>query len=147
MISAPYRRMPHWEAHFARLIALHARTPFAWGTQDCVTFAADAVAAITGRDPIAAIRGTWSCDQGARRALDRFVGRPNIDAAVEIMAQREGWPRVPALSARRGDILLLSRPREAECRLAVCAGERALCPGALGLVADPITAACKAWAI
>ena len=147
MMSAPARRVPHWEAHLARLIAQHARTPFAWGTHDCVTFAADAVQAITGHDPIAAIRGTWSCEQGARRALDRFVGRPNIDAAVEVMAQREGWPHIPALTARRGNIVLLSRPKEAECRLAVVIGERAMCPGPSGLVAEYITAACKAWAI
>jgi hypothetical protein len=37
-----------------------ARTPFAWGSHDCVTFPADWVVAQGGDDPIAAWRGTYS---------------------------------------------------------------------------------------
>lgn len=146
MMSAPYRRQPHWEAHLARLVAERERTPFAFGAADCVTFAADAVQAMTGVDPIAEIRGGWSSAAEAQAAMDRFAGRPaSVDDVIAIMAQRQGWPEVAPPLAGRGDLALLAC--HGAHALGVVTGERAMHPGLRGLVATPMHQALRAWVI
>lgn len=146
MISAPPRRIVYWEAALARLVAERARTPFVWGTHDCVTFAADAVAVLTGRDPIAAIRGSWVCEAGAALAMSRWFGCPCLlRQAVDAMAQRSGWPEIPATLAQRGDLAILAQ--DGAELLAVVTGERAMSPGPRGLIATPMIFATRAWSI
>lgn len=150
MISAPHRRVVFWEAHLAALISARAAAPFAWGTQDCVTFAADAVQAITGADPIAGIRGTWHDAAGAEAAIAAFFGCPGrIDQATHAMAQRQAWPEVPPALAQRGDLVLVPAgpPSGGLVVPAICTGERAMHPGSAGLVATPMTRAIRAWSI
>lgn len=146
MISAPFRRAPFWEGRLAALVSARALVPFAWGTNDCVTFAADAVQAVTGRDPIADIRGTWSCERTAARAVGSFYGAyGDMHHVLDAMAQRSWWPRVPVGFARRGDLAIV--PHEGRPTVAVVTGQAAMSPGPKGLVAVPMTAATRAWTI
>lgn len=90
---------------------------FAWGTHDCAMLAFDAVQTLTGRDPAADLRGTYSNAMGALRTLAMLGGLEALCAA------RFGAP-VPIDEAEDGDIALL--------RPSVCAGES--CEhGALGV--------------
>lgn len=45
-----------------------------WGLTDCTLFTADWVVARTGRDPGAALRGTYSSAEQANAIIDRFGG-------------------------------------------------------------------------
>jgi hypothetical protein len=79
----------------AAWIAGREAVPFAWGTNDCVTFAAGAVAALTGADPLGGI-SAWSDERSAVRALAQ---RGGLAEAVSGMLER-----VPVAMAMRGDV-------------------------------------------
>lgn len=141
MMTCATLRLPMWEGNLAALVMERLRTPFAWGRNDCVTFAADAVQAMTGIDPIASIRGTWHDEVSARRALGHFCGATDTVQAMTIMAQRMAWPVVSSLLARRGDIVVIGG------RLAVLIGNGAATPGNQGLVVEQPEPGALAWSI
>lgn len=89
-----------WEDKLAKIIADANKRPFNWGTHDCVTFAADAVLAITGHDPISDLRGQWDSIWSAHRKLVEMGG---IESAV---SRRMGEPLTAPRSAGRGDLVL-----------------------------------------
>ncbi len=93
-------RYPDWEARLAaHLEPLHAR-PFAWGSHDCCTFAAGAVEAMTGVDPMPEFRGRYSTAIGSARALKRY-------GAGTIAATLDGkFDAVAPALAQRGDIVM-----------------------------------------
>ncbi|MBB4620123.1 DUF6950 family protein, partial [Sphingomonas abaci] len=65
-------RYPDWEARLAAYLEPLRARPFAWGRHDCSTFAAGAVEAMTGVDPMPEFRGRYSTARGSVRALRRF---------------------------------------------------------------------------
>lgn len=86
-------------------LAERRSVPFAWGLQDCCTFAADWVSLRTGRDPMVDLRGLTSAKQAMRQmqALGGFLAAG---------AQRLGDPIGP-LFAQVGDVCLLpTGPRQ-----------------------------------
>lgn len=123
-------RMSDWPMILAALIEAERR-PFAWGRHDCCTFAADCVLAITGRDPLADLRGQWRTRTQALALLKRLGG---LQQAV---TDRLGPPLPNALLAQRGDIVLIAAPDEArpgfDQALALCTGQLLLGPAARGL--------------
>lgn len=95
-------RFPDWEARLAAYLEPLRLRPFAWGTHDCCTFAAGAVAAMTGVDPMPEFRGRYSTAIGSARALSRYGGgtlAATMDARFESAA---------AALAHRGDIVMTS---------------------------------------
>ena len=84
----------------AEFLAARATTPFVWGENDCCVFAADAVRAQTGRDPMSTWRGSYGDELGAETLLLAAGG-------VARMATEEldiPLPRVT--TAQRGDVVL-----------------------------------------
>lgn len=73
-------RLRDWQSRFAALVAEARARPFAWGSHDCCLWAADAVQAVTGRDPAARWRGTYSSEVGAFRIVLALGGLPMIGA-------------------------------------------------------------------
>ncbi|WP_242149632.1 DUF6950 family protein [Sphingomonas sp. BAUL-RG-20F-R05-02] len=93
-------RKPDWDARLAAYLEpLRTRT-FEWGAHDCCTFAAGAVEAMTGVDPMPEFRGRYSTAIGSARALTRF-GKGSLEKTLD--AKFEG---VSAALAHRGDILM-----------------------------------------
>lgn len=122
-------------AAFDALVDARMRQPFVWGQHDCVLFAADAVAALTGRDHAVAVRGTYHTEDQASEVLAGMGGLPGCAALA-------GPPCEP-LTAARGDIgLVFDGSRE---MLGVCVGPHWLVPGKYGLSAQPLRAARLAW--
>jgi hypothetical protein len=87
--------------------------PFAWGTNDCALFAADAVQAITGLDIADDFRGRYSDEAGAF-ALIRTVTGAGADKTTAVgdaaawCAAKHGLEEWPApLMARRGDLVVI----------------------------------------
>jgi hypothetical protein len=63
--------------HQDRLFAFIEATrlqPYAWGTNDCVTFPANAILAMTGFDPAAKWRGKWNDEASAKALLEAEGG-------------------------------------------------------------------------
>lgn len=137
-IPAGLRRCSDWEQRLAAIVAERLCTPFQWGVNDCVLFAADCVCAMTGSDPVAAHRGQWHDQSTAVRAIVRMGG---LEAASETM----GWQSVPPLFAQRGDLVL--HRRDGTDALAICLGDKLAGPSESGLLFFGLENGVKAWRI
>lgn len=73
---APVGRLPGWPELLAAFVEARRHVPFAWGSNDCATLAADAVLALTGQDPLATLRGQWADEAQAREVLTSLGGLP-----------------------------------------------------------------------
>jgi hypothetical protein len=132
-----------WQQRLTALVIERLALPFAWGSNDCVTFAAEAVYLMTDQDPMESWRGQWSNAHQALRVLQQLGG---LACAVNAAGLQEVGPRM----AQRGDLVLLPAPgRRGAVRyaLGVCLGERVAGPGLLGLVMAPLGAGVKAWRV
>lgn len=129
-------RLPDWPERLGRLVAQRLAMPFAWGPNDCASFAADACQAMTGRDGLAALRGPRRSEREAWREI-RAAG--SVAAALV----RAGACPVPPALAQRGDLVMLAQGRRRV--LAVCLGGEAAAPGPQGLALAPLDAAVEAW--
>lgn len=95
-------RKPDWEVRLAAYLEPLRARAFAWGEHDCCTFAAGAVNAMTGVDPMPEFRGRYSTARGSVRALRRLGAgtlATTLDAKFDAVD--------PAL-AHRGDIVMSS---------------------------------------
>lgn len=127
-------RHPDWPQRLADYIEQRRAQPFAWGAQDCCTFAGDAVLHLTGADPMADLRHVKTA-----AAATRLLKRHPLPALV---AERMGAMQ-PATLAHRGDVVLIEQ--EARQLLGVCLGSHWAAPGDAGLVFGPMDAALGAW--
>lgn len=75
--------------------------PFVWGTSDCLCFAAAVAMRITGRDPIAHLRGRYDSLTGARRVMagEGWADMGAVAASI--------FPEIPLADARVGDWALV----------------------------------------
>jgi hypothetical protein len=67
-------RLPDWQDRLTLFIELRRSMAFAWGSNDCALFAADAVVAMTGVDFGAPFRGRYDDAAGAALALRDYGG-------------------------------------------------------------------------
>ncbi len=132
-------RQPDWEQALADYLAAHGAAVFTWGTCDCAMFAAGAVAAMTGTDPAADIRGRYKSQAGAARAI-KHAGFANLSEWVSAKFQE-----VPPAWAYRGDLVMASGS------LGICNGPAALFVGEenglAGLVSTPLQEWERAWRV
>jgi len=110
--------------------------PFAWGSNDCVTFAAGAVQALTGRDPLDGV-AKWKTERSALARLNRLGG---LEAAVSgILAT------VPCACAHRGDIGLIQT--DIGPALVIITGVTLIGPGPSGAQIFPRQHLQHAWSV
>jgi hypothetical protein len=126
------KRQPGWRTRLHREIAHAAKKLFDWGDHDCVLFAAgDCVFAMTGEDPAASFRGTYSNAFGASRAIKAagFDDLPSLVAAH--------FSEVHPSAAHFGDLMAVPGTNETGWALGICLGERiaVLGPQGLGTIA------------
>jgi len=130
-------RLPDWQLRLAEFGQARASMPFAWASNDCCTFAADAVKAITGED----LRDAFPAYGGAiaaARAIEEGGGLQRL------ASQFLGVPVGPKMAAVGDVVLVLNADRE---MLAICNGTSALAPGECGMVLVSMEAALAAWRI
>lgn len=130
-------RMRNWQGALSAFITERRSTPFAWGSNDCCLFAADAVQAMTGVDHAAELRGYGSALEAAR-LIDARGGLQAIASAAL------GDPVLPVF-ASVGDVVLIEN--EGRELLALCNGTTALAPGELGMAVLGMDAAKAAWKV
>jgi hypothetical protein len=131
-------RLHDWPERLAELIQQRLASPFAWGSNDCCLFAADAILATTGEDPAAALRGAYSDAAGALGVLN---GRQPADLAGELL----GDPLPTPALAHRGDIVC--HETDGRQTLGVCVGDQWCAPGDEGLVFQPMSQVRLAWRV
>ena len=130
-------RRRDWEGRFAAFVAERRCVPFAWGSNDCCLFAADAVLAITGTDHAGVLRVHTSALEAARLVAQRGGLR-------QIATDALGPAVAPAMATVGDVVLVVNEGREL---LAVCNGGTAIAPGERGMVALGMDAALAAWKI
>ena len=136
-------RITDWPTALAAFFTDRGAMPFAWGTNDCALFAADAVLAITGHDFAAAANRKYRTARGAAGALKR-LGVGDVGELAEKALGLLGAPMVPVAYARRGDVG--HGVLEGRATLLVRGGTGWVGPGAEGLVIAAVNPD-RAWAV
>lgn len=135
-------RLPDWPERLAGYLQACRAVPFAWGTQDCATFAAGAVSAMTGCRLSQLLPGTWGNDFEAARAVHLAGG---LEQATALVLGDPITGRA-ARHACRGSVVLVTiadRPT-----LGIASGGQRWCgPGQVGLVWRPMAEVRTAWEI
>lgn len=134
-------RLPCWPERLAALIEARRNHGFVWGAQDCCSFAADAVLAMTGADPLAAWRGAYDTEEAA----ERIIGPDGLAAFVARLLAEFGAREVRPAFAQRGDWALVTVGNQALC--GVVLDGRVAVPGAEALHFLPQRRISRAWAI
>lgn len=120
-------RLELWEERLANLVAWAQEQSYHPGQFDCCMFAASTVEVLTGEDPAAPFRGTYSTDEGAAAVLKPYGG---IRGLAEAIAWERGFQAVAPPLAQRGDVVFaVIDGRET---LGICVGLRAAFPSLAG---------------
>lgn len=135
------KRLEDWPARLTAFVAARQRTAFAWGSNDCCLFAADAVEAITGVDA----GKPWRGYKTARGALGRVRRGGGVAGLMESAARRHGWAETIGNYAQRGDVVLAQTPDGPA--LSVRYGHGIVLPGREGLRFLPMSPVARAWKI
>jgi len=127
-----------WQSRLSAYLASRRGMAFAWGSNDCATFAAGAIEAMTGED-LRASFGNYTTEAGAVRALRR-AGFDGVGGVAD-----RYFTRVTAGRAMPGDLCLV--PGDDGGALAVVGSGVAyvVTPHFVGLV--PLTAASVFWKV
>jgi hypothetical protein len=129
-------RLNDWQSRLGALLAERRAEPFAWGTNDCCTFACDCVRAISGHDPAEGLRA----HRTAQEATNVLQGIGGVQGAADA---RLG-PRIAPALAQVGDVGL--GELEGRDTLLVCVGDAWVGPGGAGTVRLPFEAVeATAW--
>lgn len=138
-------RRPDWPSRLAAYIEATQGEPFAWGVNDCCLWACGGVAAMTGLDPAAALRGRYDSLAGAMTLLTA-QGFDTLEAAVRALAAEAGFVEISPLKAKRGD-LVLAAARDPDSGLGLCGGRVALFLTPQGIVSLQLVRAVTAWSV
>lgn len=129
-------RLHDWQSRLDACMREHLTKPFEWGRNDCVTFAAACVKAVTGEDHIENLRGDWFDERAAARLLRAGGGLSRLAEGCL------GAEILPAM-AQAGDIgITVQNGRDALC---VCAGVHWHGPAAQGLASFSTDQVERAW--
>lgn len=139
-------RKQHWATRaFHAFLSSRRDTPFAWGTNDCALFAADAIEAITGTDIASDFRGKYSDQAGAFATVKAVCGGSTVADAAAYCAEKHGleeW-KYP-LMAQRGDLVVVENGGTTIAAVVGLSGHVAAMTED-GWVQLPITQVVRAW--
>jgi hypothetical protein len=148
----PLVRRHDWQLQHELFARQRARQPFAWGSNDCATFAADYVQAITGVDVAPDLRGYQTALEAGRvLEAQRAQTRAGLytNGLFALATAKLGEPMPPTLAAV-GDVVLLMQddvPKHRSHMLGVCNGTTAMGPGRLGILHVGMHLAIAAWKV
>jgi hypothetical protein len=97
-------RVEDWSTALALETNKISGKPHAWGQNDCAIFAANAIRAMTGQDPMKGIRGRYKTAIGAARVI-KNDGFQSLAAYVSAL-----FPEIEPADAKRGDLVLCEGP-------------------------------------
>jgi hypothetical protein len=130
-------------ADLGAFLASAGRTPFAFGSHDCLLWLADWAREVTGVDPAEDLRGRYRTWLGCQRFIAK---RGGVEAIVAACAARVGAPRTACAKAGDAGVVQALTDRGVMPVGAICTGERwaMLAPeGLISIPARPLAA----WAL
>lgn len=133
-------RRRDWDRLLADEIAASLHRPFEWHDNDCCSFAARCVQAVTGQDFFSLFSGSYTNARQAARVVKANGGL--LDIFDKLLGKR-----LPALTAQRGDILLTNMMSPHGELIAVCAGQFGFAPGPVQLTKCPQKVWLACWRI
>lgn len=133
-------RREDWPEQLYAVIDDWRRTPFAWGSADCVCFMAACVEAMTDEDPMAEYRGQYE-DEETAKAVMKLMGGGSLYNA---MRRKFGKP-IHVSMAKRGDLALAKTAMGPT--VFVVLGEQMTGPGDDGLEMVPTAGATRAFRV
>lgn len=138
-------RVSNWPALLTAAIDDAKTKPFAWGVHDCCMNAANLIQAITGVDPAASFRGTYSTESEAQAIIEAAGG---LVALIDGIAAQNGWTKCRPLNARRGDLVVCFQKDTQTFALGVCTGRNAVFVSPfVGMIFQPIENCVNAWRV
>lgn len=141
--TAPmWLRRQDWPERLAELVEARREAEFTWGSFDCAMWAADAVVAVAGEDPLAHVRGTYSTEAEADAILAAAGG---FEAFMVEAFRAFGAPECPTCLLQRGDVGLVRYGNQLSA--AVSLGHCAAVPGLHGLSFLAPRMFVRGWAI
>lgn len=134
-------RIPDWADKLTALFERRQGIPFAWGGNDCVSFACDAVEAITGRDPLGGYRGRYASEA---EALEHLAG---LDSGFigQMKALFRPLPHVALRRLWRGDVALIRQGKTVS--VGVFNGGQFWAPSDSGITPVPFKAGLRGWGV
>jgi hypothetical protein len=139
-------RKPNWQTELHSFLQSRRSAEFRYGSFDCCLFACDAILAMTHVDIAAPFRGQYGSRSEAYRAIEAYAGRASVEAVTERVISENGMPEVTPLKARRGDLVLLRRPKDFSLAIVGLDGA-ILAAGARGFERVPSCFAVRAWRV
>lgn len=119
----------------------HRLIPFSWnGNGHCLSFPADVALAITGKDPIAQVRGRFSSEREALELMLAHGCKSLSDIA------RKLFPEIPIVKARAGDWALVKNADGTE-GMGVIIGHQIAVRAQAGMGIVPLTWAVAAYRV
>lgn len=91
-------RISAWEDALVNYISAKRHEPFEYGVNDCSMFAAGAVIAVTGEDPIPELRGQYDSLKTSLKVI-KEIGAGTLEATIDAK-----FPEVAIGHAQRGDL-------------------------------------------
>jgi hypothetical protein len=138
MMTRP-TRLPDWRPRLTAYLTQTAHEGFRYGSNDCALFAAGAVRAMTGHDPAAAWRGTYTTLEGGLKRLMKA----GFDDHVALVASL--FQDVAPAFAQVGDLALVDAPDGPA--LGIVVGDTIACMAPQGMGHLPRQAALRAWTV
>lgn len=129
-------------------VHLHPQ-PFAWGTADCCTFAADGVEAITGTQIDSDFRGKYNDQTSAFGLIKSITGGSTVaDAAAYCAEKFEMAEWKSPFFARRGDLVAVkNNDGQIIAGIVSLNGRDVLCMSETGVISLSIRQAIRAWKV
>jgi hypothetical protein len=140
-------RYPDWAARLDAFLRENAKRKFRYGKWDCGLFSAGAIQAMTGTDPAADFRGSYVSAQEVKSVIWKFCHSHSVAVLASAVAARFDMPEVKPAYARRGDLVLIQRPRDFSLGIVSLDGRSVTVVGSKGLVCVPLGLGKRGWKI
>lgn len=143
------KRTLYWyREEFHNFLVEREKMPFAWGTNDCCLFPADAIKSFTGVDLADDFRGKYTDEASAFALIKSVTGGTTVEDAAAYCAQKAGlteW-RGP-LFAQRGDLVVITNGGSVIAGVVHQNGRHVISVGEKGLLRLPLNAVTRAWRV
>jgi hypothetical protein len=130
-------RFPDWPALLNAEIDAARTRAFAWGSHDCLQFAAACVYAMTGVDHAGPF-GTYSTEEEAEALLEAH-------GEIEGLLTELLGPSVPPMLACEGDVVVT--PASSLIGAGICTGQQAVFAAPFGVAFRPRSEILAAWKV
>ena len=140
-------RFYDWPTRLEIYLHANADRRFRYGDWDCCLFVADAIEAMTGTDIAADFIGRYRNRAQAFQVASRLGIGQSVQSIAESVAARAGMREVGPLSAGRGDMALIRRPRDFSMGIVALSGREILIAMRTGFAPVPMDRAVRAWKV